>query len=175
MAVEDYFLKLDGIEGESQDSKHSKEVEVLKYHFKVHQQGTTGSATGGAGKGRVQMEDLIIWKKTDKSSPKVFLHCCSGEPVKKVVLTARKAGKDQQDYLKITMTDCLISLFEYGGKIEAGAGSGAGKTTQDDWEHVECVGFNYATIDYSYKEQKSDGTLSGEIKGGWNRIQNKTL
>ena len=108
MAAVDYFLKLDGIEGESQDSKHSKEVEILEFHFKGHQAGTTGSATGGGGKGRVKLDDLVIVKKVDKASPKLFLQCCNGEPVKKVVLTARKAGKDQQDYLKITLTDCVI-------------------------------------------------------------------
>jgi type VI secretion system secreted protein Hcp len=173
MAAVDYFLKLDGIEGESQDSKHSKEVEIIKFHFKGHQAGTTGSATSGGGKGRVKLDDLIIWKKVDKSSPKAFLRCCSGEPVKKVVLTGRKAGKDQQDYFTITMTDCVISLFEYGQPpSEDGALLPA---VQDDWEALERIGFNYATIDYSYKEQKADGTLGGEIKGGWNATQNKAL
>jgi len=170
MAVEDYFLKLDGIDGESQDSKHSKEVELIHYHFKGAQQGTTGSATGGGGKGRVKLEDFVVWKKTDKSSPKLFEHCCSGEPVKKLTLTARKAGKDQQDYLKIILTDAVVSRFEHGANVESGAG--AGKSSMDDWEHVECIGFNYATIKYSYKEQKSDGTLAGEITGAWNAVKN---
>ncbi len=170
MAVEDYFLKLDGIEGESQDSKHSKEVELVSFHFKAHQAGTTGSATGGGGKGRVKLDDFVVIKKVDKASPKLFLHCCTGEPVKKVVLTARKAGKDQQDYYKITLTDCVVSLYEYS-RVE----TGPLKTSTDDWEQLESVGFNYATIDYSYKEQKSDGTLGGEIKGGWDATKNKTL
>ncbi|HVO98284.1 MAG TPA: type VI secretion system tube protein Hcp [Bryobacteraceae bacterium] len=170
MAVADFFLKLDGIEGESQDSKHSKEVEILQYQFKGTQQGTTGSATGGGGKGRVKLEDLLVWKKIDKASPKLFQHHCSGEPIKKIVLTGRKAGKDQQDYLKITLTDCIVSQFNHG----ATPGGDGGKTF-DDWEHLEQIGFNFATIDYSYKEQKADGTLGGEIKGGWHAVQNKPL
>jgi len=170
MAVEDYFLKLDGIDGESQDSKHTKEVELLSFYFKAFQAGTTGSATGGGGKGRVKLDDLTIMKKVDKASPKLFQACCSGEPVKKVVLTGRKAGKDQQDYLKITMTDCVVSLFENVRSDEALHG----KVNPDQWEQVERISFNFATIDYSYKEQKADGTLSGEIKGSWNATKNNT-
>ena len=170
MAVEDYFLKLDGIDGESSDSKHSKEVELISFHFKAFQAGTTGSATGGGGKGRVKLDDLTVMKKVDKASPKLFQHCCSGEPVKKIVLTGRKAGKDQQDYLKITMTDCVVSLFQNLRSDEA-----LGKIATDDWEQTERISFNFATIDYSYKEQKADGTLSGEIKGGWDVKQNKAL
>jgi type VI secretion system secreted protein Hcp len=171
MAVEDYFIKLDGIDGESTDSKHTKEVEVLSFHFKGQQQGTAGSSTGGLGKGKVKLADFVITKKVDKASPKLFLNCCNGEPVKKVVFTARKAGKDQQDYLKITMTDCLVSLFEYGADgIAPTSGAAA-----DDWMQSEKVGFNYSSIDFSYKEQKPDGTLGGEIKGGWSAIQNKQL
>ncbi|MGA3186489.1 MAG: type VI secretion system tube protein Hcp [Bryobacteraceae bacterium] len=172
MAVEDYFLKLDGIDGESQDSKHSKEVEVLSFRFKAVQTGSAGSGTGGLGKGKVKVEDLVIWKKLDKSTPKLFLHCCNGEPIKKVVLTARKAGKDQQDHYKITLTDCLVSLFESAGGDHEHEGGSAGK---DDWTQTEKVSFNYSTIDVSYKAQKPDGTLEGELKGGWSCIQNKQL
>ena len=178
MAVEDYFIKLDGIDGESTDSKHSKEVEVLSFHFKGFQQGTAGSSTGGLGKGKVKLTDFVISKRIDKSSPKLFLNCCNGEPIKKVVLTARKAGKDQQDYLTITMTDCLVALFENGHQGPAAPTDGEllpAVQVQDDWVQTEMVGFNYSTIDFSYKEQKPDGTLGGEIKGGWSAIQNKQL
>ena len=33
MAANDYFLKLDGISGESTDSKHKGEIEVLSFSF----------------------------------------------------------------------------------------------------------------------------------------------
>ena len=34
-----------------------------------------------------------------------MLACASGEHLKKAVLTCRKAGKEQQEYLKITFDD----------------------------------------------------------------------
>ena len=41
MAAVDYFLKIDGIEGESQDSKHKNEIDVQSWNwgaFQRHQQ-----------------------------------------------------------------------------------------------------------------------------------------
>ena len=42
MALVDYFLKIDGIEGESQDSKHSKEIELESWSWGETQTGTRG-------------------------------------------------------------------------------------------------------------------------------------
>jgi len=40
MATVDYFLKLDGIEGESQDYKHKGEIDVESFSWGVSQVGT---------------------------------------------------------------------------------------------------------------------------------------
>jgi type VI secretion system secreted protein Hcp len=168
MATHDYFLKMDGIDGESTDKKHSKEVEVVRFKFRAFQAGTAGSATGGLGKGKVKLDDFHIWKKTDKSSPKLFQACCAGTGVKSITFTAREAGGDQQDYYKVTMSNCIVSSFEtsYGEEGHAAA-PGA-----DDWIQIEKVTFNFSSIEVSYKEQKADGTLGGEIKGQWNATTN---
>ena len=42
MAAIDYFLKLDGITGESADSKHKGEIEVLSFSFAETQVGPIG-------------------------------------------------------------------------------------------------------------------------------------
>ena len=41
-----------------------------------------------------------------------MLACASGEHIKKAVLTCRKAGKDQQEFLKFTFTDVLVSSYQ---------------------------------------------------------------
>ena len=45
-------------------------------------QTTIGSATGGAGGGRVTIKELSIHKATDQASPKLFLHAVSGKHFK---------------------------------------------------------------------------------------------
>jgi type VI secretion system secreted protein Hcp len=162
MAAVDYFLKIDGIDGESQDSKHKAEIDVLSYSWGAAQVGTAATG-GGLGSGKVNVHDIHFVMKVNKASPKLFLATCSGEHIKKAVLTARKAGKDQQEYLKVTMSDLIVSSYQTGG-----AGG------MDPIPTEQCS-LNFSKIEVEYKEQKPDGTLGGATKSGWNVKENKAV
>lgn len=97
MAAVDYFLKLDGIKGESQDSKHKDEIDVESWSWGETQSGTHAGG-GGGGAGKVSMQDFHFVMKVNKSSPKLLQACASGEHIKEALLTCRKAGKEQQEY-----------------------------------------------------------------------------
>jgi type VI secretion system secreted protein Hcp len=159
MAAADYFLKIDGIEGESQDSKHKAEIEIQSFSFGATQTGSF-AAGGGGGAGKVSMQDFHFTVPVNKSSPKLMLACASGQHIKKAVLTVRKAGKEQQEYLKYTFSDILVSSYQTGG--------GGG-----DVMPVDQISLNFAKIEQEYKEQKADGTLAGSVKSGWDLKQNK--
>jgi type VI secretion system secreted protein Hcp len=151
MAAVDYFLKIDNIPGESEDDKHKSEIQLESWRIGATQSGTFASG-GGGGAGKVQMHDFHFVKKADKAGPKLLLACATGEHIPKVVLTCRKAGKDQQEYMIITLSDCLISSFH-----QSGAGG-------SDILPVEEGTINFAKIQHEYKEQKADGTLGGTTK-----------
>ena len=51
MAV-DYFLKIDGIVGESKDSKHRGEIDLMSWSWGASQ---TGSSSAGGGEGIIQV------------------------------------------------------------------------------------------------------------------------
>jgi len=155
MAAVDYFLKLDGIQGESKDDKHKDEIHLDSWSFGESNTGTFAGG-GGGGAGKVTMNDFTFVKHTDKSGPKLFLACADGEHIKSAVLTCRKAGKDQQEYYKVTMNDCLISSYNT-------AGSGGG-----DVVPTEQITLNFAHIKIEYKEQKDDGTLGGTTMAEYN-------
>jgi type VI secretion system secreted protein Hcp len=87
----DYFLKIDGIEGESQDSKHKGEIDLDSWSWGETESGTSG----GGGAGKVSMRDFQFVMKVNKSSPKLLIACASGQHLPKALLTCRKAGKDQ--------------------------------------------------------------------------------
>jgi len=159
MAIVDYFLKLEGIDGESEDKTHSKEIHIESWSFGEQQSGTMAHG-GGGGAGKVQMHDFHFVMKTNAASPKLFLACASGEHIKKAVLTCRKAGKDQQEYLKWTFTELLVSSYQTGG-------SGS-----SDVLPLDQISLNFAQVEVAYKSQKADGTLAGELKSGWNLKQN---
>ncbi len=67
MAV-DYFLELDGINGEAQDKTHKDKIDVLSWSWGCSQSGTTHMG-GGWGAGKAHFQDLAITKFVDKSTP----------------------------------------------------------------------------------------------------------
>jgi type VI secretion system secreted protein Hcp len=148
MAAVDYFLKIDGIDGESQDQTHKGDIEIESFSWGQTNSGTA-SKGGGMGAGRVTMHDFEFMMGVNKASPKLFLKCASGEHIPKAVLVCRKAGKEQQEYLKYTFSDLLISSFKTGGT---------------EVVPQNTVSFNFSKIEMEYKEQKADGTLGGAVK-----------
>ncbi len=155
MAMVDYFLKIDGVDGESQDKTHKNEIQLLSFSWGETNAGTF-AAGGGGGAGKVQMQDFHFVMNVNKASPKLFLACANGEHIKKAILTARKAGKEQQDYLKVTFSDLLISSFQTSGQADAGN------------LPLDQISFNFAKVEIEYKEQKADGSLGGTIKAHYN-------
>jgi type VI secretion system secreted protein Hcp len=151
MAAVDYFLKIDGIEGESKADKHTNEIDVLSFSWGANNTGTFAGGGGGGG-GKVAMQDFHFTMSHSKASPALMLACAQGDHVKSAVLTCRKAGKEQQEFLKITMSDCLVSSFQTGGS--AGA----------DLIPTDQVSLNFAKIEHEYKEQDETGKLKGSVK-----------
>ena len=151
MAPVDYFLKIDGIEGESKADKHTNEIDVLSFSWGANNTGTFAGGGGGGG-GKVAMQDFHFTMSHSKASPALMLACAQGDHVKSAVLTCRKAGKEQQEFLKITMSDCLVSSFQTGGS--AGA----------DLIPTDQVSLNFAKIEHEYKEQDETGKLKGSVK-----------
>ena len=110
MAAVDYFLKRDGIEGESIQKGHEKELEITSFTWGETNKGSFASNLGG-GSGKVAMQDFSFTIPTNKASPKLFYYCASGTHIKSATLTCRKAGKTQQEYLKWNFRDLLISGY----------------------------------------------------------------
>ncbi len=158
MAV-DYFLKLDGIEGESQDSKHKGEIDLEAWSWGENNAGSHAYGSGG-GAGKVDMHDFSFTMRVNKASPKLLLACANGSHVKTALLTCRKAGKDQQEYLKIKFTDLLVSSFQTGG-------------SSGDVVPVDQIAINFSKIEYEYAEQKPDGTLGTKVPVHWDLKTNK--
>ena len=57
MAQVDYFLKIDGVDGESADDKHAKEIELESWSVGATNAGSFSSG-GGGGSGKVAMADF---------------------------------------------------------------------------------------------------------------------
>ena len=139
----DAFLKLDGITGESTDNKHKGEIEVLSFSWNIKQPITIGSEGGGAGAGKAEVSDFTIVKHIDKSSPVLMVAVCTGKHIRDGLFTvedprAARGGKGGEAFLKIKLSDILISSFQTGG----------GGTDQP----MDQVSLNFAKIEISVRD-----------------------
>jgi type VI secretion system secreted protein Hcp len=156
MALFDAFLKLDGIKGESADAKHKGEIDIMSFSWGVAQTGVSATG-GGGGAGKVAFQDIHFVKRSDASSPLLMLNCATGAHIKEGNFVVRKAGGTQLEYLKIKLTDILISGFKEHGSTHKG-----------DETPMEEVTINFAKVEYSYQPQGADGKAQGgPILAGW--------
>ena len=160
----DMFLKIDGIEGESIDSKHQKEIEVISWSWELNQAGTMHHGQGGGG-GKVTVEDVVVEKWIDAATNGLVGALTTGKHLKKSVLTVRKAGGDAQvEYYKIEMNDCLITRISQGENFD------------DDERIREKINLNFATVKVIYQPQDNQGKpLGGERTAGWDMQKNIKL
>jgi type VI secretion system secreted protein Hcp len=144
----DIFAKIGDIKGESLDSKHKDEIEVLSFSW-----GVTNSANiaggGGGGAGKATFQDLSFHHGIDKASPGLLRACATGEHIKDATITHRKAGKGQQEYLIIKMNDIIIT--------------GVALSDTTDGTPSETVSMAFAKVDLEYRPRKPDGSLDAGI------------
>ena len=157
MAV-DMFIKLDTIDGEAQDSKHKKEIDVLSWSWGMSNSGSAHSG-GGAGAGKVNVQALAFTKWVDSASPKLFLACCSGKHLKDATLVVRKAGDKPVEYLKIQMDGVFIAAVSTGGS------GGEDRLTEN-------VTLNFSKVSLDYVPQDDKGAPGTAIPMTWDISSN---
>ena len=162
MATVDYFLKIDGIPGGSEDAKHQGEVEVLAWSWGETATAPSGPG-GGAGAGKVTIQDLHFTARISKASPQLMLACASGKHIKSAVLTARRGGKAQAEFLIVTLEEVLVTSHQ------TAAGG------EDQRAPLDSIALNFSRIRVEYRETKPDGTLGTPVKFGWDVNQNRAI
>jgi type VI secretion system secreted protein Hcp len=157
MAV-DMFLKITDVKGESKDKTHPGEIEIESFSWGATQLGTSSHGTG-AGAGKVSMGDFCFIMRNNSASPNLFLFCANGKHLKEAKLTCRKAGGKQEDFLVVTMSDCLISSYQTGG-------SQSGEVPMDQ------ISLNYSKIGMDYLAQDEKGITTSAGKKSWDMKTN---
>ena len=157
----DMFIKIGDLEGESRDKTHAKSIDVLAWSWGLSNSGTA-HVGGGAGAGKVNVQDVSFTKWIDKSSPDLMLLCCNGKHIPEAKLTVRKAGENPLEYLIVTMSECMITAVSTGGS------GGEDRLTEN-------VTINFAQVKVNYVEQTPTGAAGAKPQMGWNIAENVKL
>jgi type VI secretion system secreted protein Hcp len=151
----DIFLKLTGIKGESTDAKHPDEIVIESFSFG---EASDLNSDTGQRSGRVAMQDYHFVMTTNAASAPLMLKCADGSLITEGLLTLRKPGATQFEYLKIKFSDILVSSFQTSG-LEVNP------ITTDQFS------LWFAKVDLQYFQQKADGTLGLTFSFRWDRTR----
>jgi len=155
----DQFIKFDGIKGESKDSKHATDIDVLAWSWGASNSASFGQGQGG-GAGKVNIQDLSITKYVDSASPTLLQMCCNGKHIKDANLFVRKMGEHPLEYIKITLTDVIVSSISTGGS------GGEDRLTEN-------ISLAFAKVKFVYTPQDDKGAASPAITSGWDLLKNE--
>ena len=159
MAV-DIFLKLGDIKGESTDAKHPGEIVIESFSF-----GQAADVNdSGLRTGKLSMQDFHFVMPQSRATPQLMAKAAKGDKVVSGdqiygLLTVRKAGATQVEYLKIKFYDVLITSFQ--NAIAA----------SDPGIPVDQFTLWFGKIDFSYSPQKADGSLDTPSVFRWDRTR----
>jgi type VI secretion system secreted protein Hcp len=115
MPTTDYFLKIDGIPGDSTDPRHRGEIELESIEWS----GLAGGQSAGAGGtgGSASMQDFRFVARTSSASPRLSRACATGELLSQAILTARR---DDADFLHVTLTNVLVASYAVSTSQQSG-------------------------------------------------------
>ena len=150
----DYFLKIDGIPGESRSARHHGEIDLVSFSFGL--QSGTGH-TPGAGLGKATFQDLHFTAVVNKASPELFLACASGQHVKSAVLTGERANRREfEKFLEIDLGDVRVSSYQDGGR-------------QGQEPPTDEVSLSFRTIKFTVMPSTRRGGTEQPATAGWDQ------
>lgn len=159
----DYYLQLDGIKGESADSRHAGWIECLSINWSIIQpKSATASTSGGHTAERAELRDIQISKLVDLASPILAQLCACGKTIPKAKLEMQRADGNGQPikYFEVELENVLIAHIApnfSGGDIS-----------------TETLGLKFSKVKWKYTQQKIGGGSSGNTAGGWDLASNRT-
>lgn len=177
----DVFMKIDGIEGDSNDSAHKKWIEVEQATFDITNPdagyirprgGGGGGGGGGDSGGEVKnprhsskLNEFKIVKHIDVASPLLALACCDGRNIKSITIDFCRPLGEKVVYLKYVLLSCGIL------KVALQA------PTTDDPIPKEDVEITYSELHiiYTHTIAGGGGKVGHDLRKGWNQAEHKEV
>ncbi len=150
----DYFLKLDGVLGESASDKHRNEIQLLSFSWGASNPSRV-IASGRTRAGRPTISDFTFTSTASTASPTLFADCVTGKNHPTAFITGLRSGEGGQvEFLKIRLSDVLISSYQTSASSDV---------------PTDSASLSFRKIEYSIYSQS--GT---PVTGVWDVVRNST-
>lgn len=155
-----YFLKLDGVAGESIDAKFPNQIEVFSFSFGASNPEAVGAVGTGA---KVDLSSLSLQTAVSKASPHLLLACEQGKVLKSGVLTGvNTGGTSSVPVVQLTMSPVVVDSISYGGAEGGGTPS-------------ESISLSYNTLKFTYWPTTTTGAQGTAVTTGWDASKNTPI
>jgi len=154
------FIRIGDIKGESDDSRHKDEIEVVSWAWGL-MQSTDSSPGAGSGGGRATFQNVTFTHLIDRASPRLMLACASAQRFPDARLAVRRPGTTTPEaFLLINLDNVIVTGVQSSGAETAGG-------------LVEQVTLGFARVDYEYRRQLPDGSFDTGVHFKWDLQQNR--
>lgn len=153
----EHFIKFDGIAGESTSKDHKGEVQVLSWTWGLSSDGGAPGPGGGGGAAKAHGQDFTFAHTYDKASPKLASAAAAGKHIKQAVLSGRKSGEGQKDFLVVTMKDVIVTSVQQSASDEGIS---------------ENVSLRAGQVTFEYRAMDTKGALGDRTTFDWNITKN---
>jgi len=155
-----FFLAINGIQGESTDSKHPKTIEVLDWTFGVDN--AISPTNTGSGAGKSKPRDFTFVALSSIASPLLFIKAATGAHLTTATLFARKNGEQTWDYLKLRFDNLFITSYAVAPHpVDAGP--------------VDVVHIDYGKVQITWVQQSPAGGPGTSITKGFDFVNNVVI
>lgn len=137
------FLKVHGVTGESNDTVHKGEIDVVSWSWGMQ---APADAMTGLAAGKVVVSELHIVKRVDQSSPTLMSYLRNNKVVAQVQLTVRKAGEKPLEYFRIELENAKVTSL---------------KAESDSDELMERLSLGFSKVKVTYIPQGKTGASGG--------------
>lgn len=155
----DIILDLEGIDGESNIDGFDDKIICESFSFGASQPMDYSRNTART-VGTVNVSDITLSRNFDKSSTELLAALFAAKSWATATIHFLKAAAveddGQQEFLKVTLTNCVISNHNF-------AGSAGGMS--------ESLTLSFTKVEFEYKVQQEDGTLSGQVTASWDVLK----
>lgn len=141
--MESVFLKIDGVNGESQDAAHQGWIDVSSYSWGVWRNGNL------TGPGASNYKNLTVRCPIDKATAAILLFASNGSRIKAIQLSFCKAGNGMIECCRLTLENVVVTEVNLDYVAEA------------------AYAFQTEKVKFQYWEQTAIGIKGAETRMGW--------
>jgi type VI secretion system secreted protein Hcp len=151
----DVYLRLDGITGDSLVKRFEKWIKLTGIQLETANADVVGSR-GGGGAGKAELKNFIVMKQSDSASVPLLVSSFNENHIKNGQIAFVTRTGDPKTILSFDLGSIIVANYKFNNA-------------------TEIITLKMDSIRMNYFQQKSDGSLSAPISGGWDFFKNQVI